>query len=123
MPTLLSDLLAEGGFALQGGDKDYRAKSALLSALLGKGLALRGDDGDWLLTESGKQAVHVGQVVSNVRRLVKQRNIPLADMEVVELMFCLQDDAWKMRQCSGADSAQSQNTYMAAPQRSGFMRL
>ena len=70
-PALLSDLLVDGGFTLQGGDEAFHAKSNLLNAMLEQGLVRRGGDGGWWLSDSGKAAVQVGQAVSNVQKLVK----------------------------------------------------
>ena len=95
LPVLLADLLAEGGFFLQGGDPDFEAKSGILESMQTEGIVQCGQDRAWQLTEQGKKLVKVGQVVGNYKRVVRARDIALADMEVAELMLSLHMQGWR----------------------------
>ena len=95
LPVLLADLLAEGGFFLQGGDSDFKVKSSMLQAMQAHELVCCSEGRAWQLTERGKNSVKIGQVVGNYKRVVRPRDIALVDMEVAELMLTLRTQGWR----------------------------
>ena len=94
LPSFLGHLLCDGGFMLEGSDANFTERRALLEEMHEKDL-VQLHEGEWSLTQRGKDAVEVGQVVSHAAFLVKPREIPVEDMEVVELMLCLHRQGWK----------------------------
>ena len=95
LPLLLEDLLAEGGFFLQGGEPHFKAKSSLLECMQSQDLVQLGQDGAWLLTGKGKSSVKIGNVLRKYKRVVQPRAIAFSEMETVELMLTLRTQGFR----------------------------
>ena len=110
--SLLEDLLAGGPFSLQGQDSLYQDKSKLLELLLNQGLVRRDEHGGWSLTSQGHACVSVSTVLLSQERLVRVRDVPFSDMEVMELLLTLRKQKWSHRLVASRKGLPSESSYV-----------
>ena len=93
---LLSNLLADGDFFLQGNDEGLEIKQSILKDMANKGFAEQRENTGWSLTSEGRNMVSVSYVLKQRQKVVRIRNdLSIDKMEIVELLLQLQMNGWK----------------------------